>query len=58
MAETVAEELQRKLEGATNALEEVNSYIKHYTIEQELLQKRVNDLKLALSALIDDSPSF
>ena len=50
MAESVEDELYRKLEGAENALNEVNGHIARYMSERAILEIRCNDLKKALSA--------
>lgn len=49
MAETVEEELNRKLASAAKALSEVEAHIARYTEEQKILVKRVKDLQTALS---------
>lgn len=51
MAETVKEELQRKLNGTTNALNEVNTCLKRYIDEKEILENRIHDLRACIAAL-------
>jgi hypothetical protein len=55
---TFEEELREKLADAEQALELVNGEVKNLLCKQEILQKRTSDIKLALSALVNDSPFF
>lgn len=49
MAETVLEELERKLVGCQNAIAETTLLINKCTAELELLTQRESDLKKAMS---------
>jgi predicted nucleic acid-binding Zn-ribbon protein len=48
MAESVYEELKRKLQGCQNALEEANAQVKRYQAEVDILKQRESDLRKAL----------
>ena len=49
MAETVKEELQRKLNGCNDALVEVREKVAKFIVERDLLETRQKDLRTALS---------
>ena len=49
MAETVKEELQRKLNGCTDALAEVREKVAKFIVERDLLENRQRDLRIALA---------
>ncbi len=52
MAESVKQELDRKLEGAEQALDEATTAMNRYKEEVGILQTRVSNLKIAIRALM------
>lgn len=51
MAESVKQELERKLEGAVQALDEATLCLNRYKTEVDILQTRISDLRIAIRAL-------
>ena len=51
MAETVEQELIRKLQGASDSLKEVNEVLEKFIERKAILEKRVRELKLLIDVL-------
>lgn len=56
MAESVFEELQRKLNGCQNALKETRDLVKRYQAKADIPSRRESDLILALTPFKEPIP--